>query len=146
DATTLTVWVGDQAITLADLEDSTVGSRRPPGGQSILVRGRAAGVFVEAEFFSGQDAVAPVGSIAVTVYPDRYLPSVRGVRFFQVTGALPGPGPLTALINGYHSWSDDRIETVGPELPPTLSHGALGLTRAGRGLGLVFDGGEPGEA
>src|SRR5439155_284053 len=31
--------VGDQLVTLADLEDSTVGNRRPPGGESVVVRG-----------------------------------------------------------------------------------------------------------
>ena len=38
--------VGDQMVSLADLEDSTVGNRRPPGGESVVVRGRAAGVFL----------------------------------------------------------------------------------------------------
>src|SRR5207244_633974 len=48
--------VGDQWITLADLEDSTVGSRRPPGGEAVVVRGRAAGVCLEAEFLSASQA------------------------------------------------------------------------------------------
>src|SRR2546427_1686941 len=47
--------VGDHVVTLADLEDSTVGNRRPPGGESVVVRGRAAGVFLEAEFLSASE-------------------------------------------------------------------------------------------
>ncbi len=153
---TLTVWVGDRPVTLADLQDITIGSRRPPGGESIVVRGRAAGVVVEAELFSGTEAAAPTGAITLTVYPDRTLPSVRGVRFFQVADALPGApgnsGALQALVNGYHSWSSLSIETLRPDMPETVSHGALGLTRLGHdggsggGLAFAFDGGEPGEA
>ncbi|OLC05940.1 MAG: hypothetical protein AUH42_06555 [Gemmatimonadetes bacterium 13_1_40CM_70_11] len=148
EGATLTVWVGDQAVTLADLEDITIGSRRPPGGDSILVRGRAAvgGVVVEAEFFAGDETAAPVGGVTLTVYPDRMLPSVRGVRFFQVADALPGDGPLLALVNGYHSWSGDRIQTVRADMAVSASHGALGLTRGGHGLAVAFDAGEPGEA
>src|SRR5256712_10619833 len=41
-------WIGDAFVTLADLQDSTVGSRRPPGGEAVVVRGRAAGVGVGA--------------------------------------------------------------------------------------------------
>ena len=65
--------VGDQWVTLADLEDSTVGSRRPPGGESVVVRGRAAGVFLEAEFLSASETEggASQGSVSVTIYPDR---------------------------------------------------------------------------
>src|SRR2546428_8896169 len=40
----LGAWIGDAFVTLADLQDSTVGSRRPPGGGAIVVPGRAAGV------------------------------------------------------------------------------------------------------
>src|SRR5256885_5069619 len=52
-------WVGDQPVTLAELEDSTVGSRRPPGGTAVVVRGRVAGVWVEAEFLAGGTAGSP---------------------------------------------------------------------------------------
>src|SRR5256712_10694139 len=34
-------WIGDAFVTLADLQDSTVGSRRPPGGEAGVVRGPA---------------------------------------------------------------------------------------------------------
>src|SRR5881628_3707754 len=30
----IVAWVGDQSLTLAELEDSTVGNRRPPGGDA----------------------------------------------------------------------------------------------------------------
>src|SRR5207245_6285612 len=52
-------WLADRAIGLADLEDSTVGSRRPPGGDAVVVRGRAAGVWVEAEFLTAGAAETP---------------------------------------------------------------------------------------
>src|SRR5438309_492922 len=48
----IVAWVGDQPLTLAELEDSTVGNRRPPGGDAVVVRGRAAGVWVEAELLT----------------------------------------------------------------------------------------------
>src|SRR2546423_1253527 len=145
----IVTWLADRALGLTDLEDSTVGSRRPPGGDAIVVRGRAAGVWVEAEFLTAGAAEAPEAVVTVTVFPDRYLPSVKGIRFFQLpeTGVLGGPGPLVALVNGYHSLDPCRVVAVGaPEAAGLTSHAALGLTRAGRGLAVAFDAGEPGEA
>src|SRR5919108_1977835 len=142
-------WLADRALGLAELEDSTVGSRRPPGGDAIVVRGRAAGVWVEAEFLTAGAAETPQAVVTVTVFPDRYLPSVKGVRFFQIpeTGVLAGSGPLVALVNGYHSLDPCRVVAVGStDATDLASHGALGLTRAGRGLAIAFDPGEPGEA
>src|SRR5206468_2185402 len=143
-------WIGDAFVTLADLQDSTVGTRRPPGGEAVVVRGRAAGVFIEAEFLSAGAAVAPQAAITVTIFPDRSLPTVRGVRFFQAGEAdtLAGTGPLIALLNGYHSWSSCLVAAVSAaaDLPDLVSHGALGLTRGDVGLGLGFEPGEPGEA
>ena len=144
------VWVGDQLVTLADLQDSTVGTRRPAGGQAVVVRGRAAGVFIEVEFLAAGEAAAPQAAVTVTIYPDRYLPAVRGVRFLQAAEAdtLTGTGPLIALVNGYHSWSPCLVVAVSSaaDMPDVLSHGALGLTRGDAGLGLGFEPGEPGEA
>jgi len=143
--------VGDQWITLADLQDSTVGSRKPPGGEAVVVRGRAAGVFLEAEFLSANEAEggASRAAVSVTIYPDRYLPTVKGIRFFQAPEAavLAGDAPLVALVNGYHSWSACRVvpASATPE-DGLVSHGALGLTRGSRALALAFDPGEPGEA
>jgi len=142
-------WLADRALGLADLEDSTVGTRRPPGGDAVVVRGRAAGVWVEAEFLTAGAAEAPQAIVTVTVFPDRLLPSVKGIRFFQLpeSGVLGGPGPLVALVNGYHSSDPCRVVAVGaPEAAGLASHGALGLARAGRGLAIAFDAGEPGEA
>src|SRR5207247_2560402 len=91
----IVAWVGDQSLTLAELEDSTVGNRRPPGGDAVVVRGRAAGVWVEAELLTAGGASTPQASVTVTVFPDRYLPTVRGVRFFQLPHAdvLAGAPP-----------------------------------------------------
>ena len=150
-AATVAARVGDQWVTLANLEDSTVGSRRPPGGESVVVRGRAAGVFLEAEFLSASETEggASQGSVSVTIYPDRYLPTVQGIRFFQAPEAavLAGGAPLVALVNGYHSWTACRVVPASPTTDaPVMSHGALGLTRGTRALALAFDPGEPGEA
>ena len=141
--------LGDQPCTLAQLEDSTVGNRRPPGGDAIVVRGRAAGVWVEAEFLAGDAAAVPQAAITLTLFPDRYLPTVNGARFFQLAGSdlLPGDGSLTALVNGYDSRDRCGVVAVGAaDSGALISHGALGLVRGGRGLGLAFDAGEPGEA
>ncbi|MEX2156425.1 MAG: alpha-galactosidase [Gemmatimonadales bacterium] len=152
---TLGVWVGETLATLADLEDISVGNRRPPGGESLVIRGRApvppetgaAGVWIEAEFaaWDPSPAASAQGSITVTVYPDRVLATIRGVRFFAAPEAqvLPGEGPLLALVNGYQSWSPCSVATVPADL---TSYAALGLTRQKHGLGIVFDPGEPGEA
>src|SRR5437879_2050928 len=145
----IVAWVGDQPLTLAELEDSTVGNRRPPGGNAVVIRGRAAGVWVEAELLTAGGASTPQASVTVTVFPDRYLPTVRGVRFFQLPHAdvLAGDGPLTALVNGAHSADPTRVVTVGaPEAEGLASHAAVGLTRGRRGLAIAFDAGEPGEA
>jgi hypothetical protein len=149
------VWVGDALVTLSDLEDISVANRQPPGGESLAIRGRTggggggaagAGVWLEAEFAAWEAGPGAQASITVSVYPDRVLATIRGVRFFAVpeTEVLPGTGALLALVNGYSSSSPCRVEPVaGGE---AVSHAAIGLTREGRGLALAFDGGEPGEA
>jgi len=145
----IVTWVGDHPLTLAQLEDSTVGNRRPPGGDAVVVRGRAAGVWVEAELLAAGGADTPQASVTVTIFPDRFLPTVRGVRFFQLPHAelLAGDGPLVALVNGAHSADPCRVVVVGaPEAEELASHAALGLTRGSRGLAIAFDAGEPGNA
>src|ERR1041385_2012030 len=114
DAEVLT-WIGDRPLTLAELEDSTVGSRRPPGGDAVVVRGRAAGVWVEAEFLTAGGAATPQAAVTVTVFPDRFLPTVKGVRFLRIPHAqiLAGDAPLVALVNGKHSSDPCRVVTVG---------------------------------
>ena len=148
DAEVLT-WIGDRPLTLAELEDSTVGSRRPPGGDAVVVRGRAAGVWVEAEFLTAGGAATPQAAVTVTVFPDRFLPTVKGVRFLRIPHAqiLAGDAPLVALVNGKHSSDPCRVVTVGGRDAGDLaSHAACGLTRGSRALGIAFDSGEPGEA
>ena len=147
----IVAWVGDQPITLAELEDSTVGNRRPPGGNAVVVRGRVAGIWVEAEFLTDADRL--LATVTVTLFPDRFLPTVTAVRFFKVPHAemLAGNGPLTALVNGLSSSDPCRVVTSGgggsaPETGDVESHGAVGLTRGGSGLAIAFDGGEPGQA
>src|SRR2546429_1865897 len=145
----LGAWIGDAFVTLADLQDSTVGSRRPPGGEAIVVRGRAADVVLEAEFVSLGDADAPQAAVTLTLYPDRVLPTVRGVRFFHSTepDLAPGGGALLALVNRADSWAATSVETVSARAAGNESEscGAIGLTRGPRGLALAFDPGDPGQ-
>src|SRR2546429_3356014 len=145
----LGAWIGGAFVTLADLQDSTVGSRRPPGGEAIVVRGRAAGVVLEAEFVSLGDAGAPQAAVTLTLSPDRVLPTVRGVRFFHSTepDLVPGSGALLALVNGADSWAASSVETVSPRAAGNESEscGAIGLTRGAHGLALAFDPGDPGQ-
>src|SRR2546425_2459149 len=145
----LGAWIGGAFVTLADLQDSTVGSRRPPGGEAIVVRGRAAGVVLEAEFVSLGDADAPQAAVTLTLYPDRVLPTVRGVRFFHSTepDLVPGGGALLALVNGADSWAATSVETVSARAAGSQSesYGAIGLTRGSHGLALAFDPAEPGQ-
>ena len=144
----LGVWVGDRFVALGDLEDTAIGTRRPPTGESLVVRGRGADVYVEAEFVTSESRATPLASITVSLYPDRTLPACHGVRFFQLPepGILPDAAPLLALVSGYDSSAGCRIADAGDVAADLTSHGALGLTRGGRGLGLTFDPGEPGEA
>ena len=69
----LGVWIGDTLATLADLEDVGVGNRRPPGGESLVIRGRtptpagnaSGSVWIEAEFLAFDSEAR--GAITVTV-------------------------------------------------------------------------------
>ena len=146
---TLGAWIADQFLTLGNLEYSTVGSRRPPGGDAVVVRGRAGGVYLEAELLAGPPAAAPLATVSLTVYPDHDLPSIKGVRFFQAPGpeVMPGVGALVALINGSHSSAGARLVAAPPgaDSPELTSYGALGLTRGARGLAFAFDPDDPGE-
>src|SRR5436189_2159574 len=140
----LGLWVGDTLVTLADLEDVSVGNRRPPGGESLVIRGRTAqGVWIEAEFLASDSEAR--GAITVSVYPDRVLATIRGIRFFATSEpqVLPGDGPLVALVNGYQSWSSCRVAPVPVE---ATSFSAIGLTRGAHGFAAVWEPGEAGEA
>jgi hypothetical protein len=139
---TLGARIADRLVTLAELEYSTLGTRRPPGGEALVLRGQSAGVFIEAEFLSAGDAATPLAAVTLRVYPDRSLPTVGGVRFLQAaeSAVLPGDGTLWALVNAYDSQSDDRVIAVSgrADMPALTSEGALGLTRGARGLAFAF--------
>jgi hypothetical protein len=143
----LGAWIGEGFVTLGDLEGTAIGTRRPPAGESLVVRGRGGDIWVEAEFLWAPAHAAPRGAITVSLYPDRSLPACRGVQFFALPDArvLPGAAPLQALTNGYGAAATARVLPVDGASPAWASHGTLGLTRGRRGLGLAFDPGEPGE-
>ena len=148
---TLGAWVADAFVTLGELEDTSVANRRPPGGESLAIRGRcAAGVWIEAEFTAWEAGPGAQGSISISVYPDRVLATIPGVRFFSLPESqiLPpasaSAGPLLALVNGYRS--SDECSTVAAATAQAVSHAALGLGRDTRGLAVAFEPGEPGEA
>jgi len=134
------------------LEDVSVGNRRPPGGESLVIRGRtgpptpagtaSGSVWIEAAFFA-LDSEAR-GAITITVYPDRVLATIRGIRFFATSEpqVLPGDGPLIALVSGYQSWSTCRVTPLPADV---TSFGAIGLTRAGHGIAAMWDPGDAGE-
>lgn len=144
----LGAWVGDKLITLANLEDITEGTRRPPGGEALVLRGRAAGVFLEAEFaWEIGPTPSPRGAVSLRIYPDQGLPSIRGVRYGNVdaTAVLAGGDqPLVALLNGGHSGDASRVERLTAGVSAE-SRAACGLGRGNRALALAFDAAEPGE-
>jgi hypothetical protein len=144
----LGAWVGDKLITLANLEDITEGTRRPPGGDALVLRGRAAGVFLEAEFaWEIGPTPSPRGAVSLRIYPDQALPSIRGVRYGNVdaTAVLAGgDAPLVALINGSGSSAPGRVESLTDGVS-VESRAACGLGRGARALALAFDSAEPGE-
>lgn len=142
----LAVGLGEGWVSLADLEDVTVTRRSAPEGAALVVAGSTDGVAVEAAFAHGSPGEA--AAITVTLSPDRSQGLARGVRYAQLAPetVLPGGEPLTALVNGYHSWSANRVVTLPLEEGEQASYGVLGLTRGRRGLALAFDPGEPGEA
>src|SRR5260370_7665124 len=86
-------WVGERALTLVELEDSSVGSRRPPGGDAVVVRGRANGVWVEAEFLTAGGLDALQAAVTVTVLPARYLPTLPALPFFHLPQPRTPPPP-----------------------------------------------------
>src|SRR3989441_12782892 len=53
-------WIGDAFVTLADLQDSTVGARRPPSGAAEVLRVTAAGAVFETEILCHRDVHGPV--------------------------------------------------------------------------------------
>ncbi len=144
----LGAWIGDRLVTLADLEDITEGTRQPPGGDALVVRGRAAGIYLEAEFaLETATVAAPRGAVTLRFYPDRELPTIRGVRFADLgePTVVPGAAPLVAVVNGFQSGGGVRVQRVTPTMPAATSHAISAVTRGTIGLGLSFDAGEPGD-
>lgn len=144
----LAVHVAGRLIPLQTLEGVSVDRHIGPDRRAVVVSGATAGISVEATFVDG--SLGETATITVTLSPDRVQAVVQAVQYFTIPSenVLPGPGPLQALINGYHSWNENRVttlSTVAPASRPLVSHAALGLTRRGQGLGLTFDPGEPGE-
>src|SRR5256886_13956985 len=80
----IVTWLADRALGLTDLEDSTVGSRRPPGRDAIVVRGRAAGVWVEAEFLTAGAAEGPPAVVPGAGVSAPHLPSREGIPLFPL--------------------------------------------------------------
>ncbi len=132
----LGVAIGDEIVTLADLTEVVTGTREPPGGEAIVIRGRGGGVYLETEFVSGPWAEVPRGTVSVSIYPDRHLPVVRGVRFLELpdTQVLAGAGPLLALTSAATSSEPTRVARA-----PLVSHGEGALTRDPQSLAFVFD-------
>lgn len=141
----MAVRVGDRVVALHLLEG--VAARRQIGSDRhvLVVSGTTAGIAIEVTFFDA--APGESAAITVNVSPDRIRATVPGIQYFTLPAenVLPGPGGLQALINGYHSWSESLVTEITPDTEQ-VSHAALGLWRRGRGLALVFDPGEPGEA
>jgi len=144
----LAVHVEDTFVTLGALDDVTAGPRTDLDREAVVVSGTTAGIAVEVAFVGGAAAGTPSAAITVSLSPDRVRGIVRGIRYGAVPeqDILPGAGRLLALINGYHSWSESLVVAVPGEATALASHAATGFTRAGRGLALAFDRGEPGEA
>jgi len=99
-----------------------------------------------AVLFFALDSVAR-GAITVSIYPDRVLATIRGVRFFATSEpdllpGLPSDGPLIALVSGYQSWSARHVTSLPAD---ATGYGAIGVTRAGRGFAAAWDPGEAGE-
>ncbi|HUL03727.1 MAG TPA: alpha-galactosidase [Gemmatimonadales bacterium] len=139
----LGAWIADQFIALGDLEYTSAGTERPAGGEALRIRGNAAGVSLEATFFTSLEAPVPIATVSLSVFPDRVLPTVKGVRFFQATASevLPAVDPLVALIEARESSDAPQVITLplGASSPALASYGVLGLTRGSRGLALAFD-------
>jgi hypothetical protein len=140
----LAVHVDDRWVPLHALDRVT--AKRRPDRHTTVVSGTTAGIAVDVSFADA--APGDTAAITVALSPDRVQAVVHGIRYCSLPpeNVLPGPGELQALINGYHSRSESRVVPVPEAGRDAVSHAALGLSRLGRGLGLAFDPGEPGEA
>ena len=126
------VRLDDRLVTLGDLEDVTVQAGSPAAGQSTVLRGRAAGVFLEATFLVLPQGTAPRASLTLRIYPDTRLPMIAGVVWgaFPIARILPGPGDLIAQTDG----GLPMVRALTPSTAPDIrSSGLLALTRRNGG-------------
>ncbi|HEY6785354.1 MAG TPA: hypothetical protein VI159_10395, partial [Gemmatimonadales bacterium] len=132
------VHLSDRILTLGDLDDVSLQAGNPVQGESTVIRGRGAGIFVEATFLMEPPAAAPRVRISIRIYPDTSLPVVGGVSWasFPVDHALPGAGDLLAQV-------DERTPDLVQPRSEIRSNGSLALTRRTsngvRALGLIQD-------
>ena len=117
----------DRLLTLGDLDDVSVQAGTPPVGESTVIRGRGAGLFVEATFLIEPATPAPRASITLRIYPDTSLPVVSGLAWasLPVARVLPGSGDLLAQVDD----RDPAIVPVSADTPELQSIGTLALTR-----------------
>ena len=130
--------LADRILTLGELDDLSVQAGTPAEGESTVVRGRRAGLFVEATFLTEPSAFAPRARVTLRIYPDTALPVVSGVAWATLTAdrALPGAGDLLAFV-------DERTPAALPAAD-IRSTGSLALTRrtpagAVRSVGVIAD-------
>src|SRR6266568_3756238 len=68
---TLAVVLADRVVPLGELEDIAAGDRRAPVGAATVIRGKAGGLYLEAEFLEEDTGNGlPRAAITVTLYPD----------------------------------------------------------------------------
>lgn len=136
------IHLGDRLFPLAELDDVSLQAGSPATGESTVIRGRGAGLFVEATFLMEPSAPAPRATITLGIYPDTDLPMVSGMAWASVPldRALSGPGELLAHVDE----SMPALVRITPTTPDLRSSGILALTRRSAGgvraLGIV---GEP---
>ena len=132
------VHFSDRILTLGDLDDVSLQAGNPVRGESTVIRGRGAGIFVEATFLVEPSATAPRARISIRMYPDTSLPAVGGVAWasFPLDHMVPGAGDLLIQV-------DERTPSVAPSHSEIRSTGSLALTRRTlngvRALGLIQD-------
>ncbi|HTY05164.1 MAG TPA: hypothetical protein VMC86_01490 [Gemmatimonadales bacterium] len=134
------VLIGDRSVTLGDLEELTIQAGTPAAGESLVLRGRAAGLFVEATFLANLPGPVPRASITIRIYPDVDLPMVGGFAWgqFALDRLVPGPGDLVVQTDGAAPAIRRVAAAPGAEIRST---GLLALTRrngsATRALAVV---------
>ncbi|HEX4562442.1 MAG TPA: hypothetical protein VH113_11465 [Gemmatimonadales bacterium] len=121
------IHLGDRMLTLGELEDVSLQAGTPPRGESTLIRGRGAGLFVEATFLTEPSAPAPRARVTIRIYPDTALPALGGVLWatLGVDRTLPGAALMLALVDE-RTPASTALPSPNPEIRST---GSLALTR-----------------